>query len=279
MGQILQKAAEIALHGAAVFRRSLAMACLAAIVMQGFAARAADDTYARHRARMVETISRYAALSQAAIERPRLLPRVLQVMNDVPRHEYLPMSKLPGIDWLQGLIGGDHPLSIAYEDRPVAIGFGQTMSQPFIVALMTDLLDPQPGHVVLEIGTGSGYQAAVLAPLVKRVCSIEIIPELGASSAAVLQRLGNHNVKTRVGDGYYGWEDCGPFDGIVVTAAAGHIPPPLVRQLKPGGRMVIPVGGPFSIQLLVLVQKDQEERVTTRQLLPVRFVPLVRELQ
>ena len=151
------------------------------------------------------------------------------------------------------------------------------MSQPFIVALMTDLLAPRPDHVVLEIGTGSGYQAAVLSPLVEHVCSIEIIPELGESAAAILERLGYDNVETRIGDGYYGWEDCGPFDGIVVTAAASHVPPPLVRQLKPGGRMVIPVGGAFVTQQLTLVEKEAGGRVHTRQILPVAFVPLVRE--
>jgi protein-L-isoaspartate(D-aspartate) O-methyltransferase len=142
---------------------------------------------------------------------------------------------------------------------------------------MTDLLATEPDHVVLEVGTGSGYQAAVLAHLVKRVCTIEIIPELGQSAAAVLKRLGYDNVETRIGDGYYGWEDCGPFDGIVVTAAAGHIPPSLLRQLKPGGRMVIPVGGAFFTQQLTLVEKRADGRIYTRQLLPVVFVPFVRE--
>ena len=179
-------------------------------------------------------------------------------------------------DWLSRLLGSD-PASIAYADRPVPIGYGQTMSQPFIVALMTDLLATEPGHVVLEVGTGSGYQAAILAPLVTRVCTIEIIPELGRSADAALKRLGYDNVRTRIGDGYYGWEDCGPFDGIVVTAATGQVPPPLIRQLKPGGRIVIPVGGPFLAQQLTLVEKEADGRVFTRQLLPVAFVPLVRK--
>jgi protein-L-isoaspartate(D-aspartate) O-methyltransferase len=130
---------------------------------------------------------------------------------------------------------------------------------------------------VLEVGTGSGYQAAVLSRLVKHVCSIEIIPELGKSAAMALKQLGHDNVETRIGDGYYGWEDCGPFDGIAVTAAADHVPPPLIRQLKPGGRMVIPVGGPFVAQQLTLVEKGADGRVHTRQVLPVAFVPLVRQ--
>jgi len=155
----------------------------------------------------------------------------------------------------------------------VPIGFGQTISQPFIVALMTDLLDVEPGDVVLEIGTGSGYQAAVLSPLVARVCSIEIIPGLGAPAA---ERLGYDNVRVRVADGYNGWPECGPFDAIVVTAAADHVPPPLVSQLKPGGRMVIPVGGIFATQYLTLVEKSAAGEVRARQLLPVQFVPLTR---
>ncbi len=263
MGWIRQGAAVAAL-----------LAAIAAPVGNGAGA---EEDYAPYRARMVDTIEIYMSQSGTYTGRDRLLPRVLQVMNAVPRHEYLPNTKLPGLDWLRSLVKGDAPLAFAYADRPLAIGYGQTMSQPFIVALMTELLDPRPEHVVLEIGTGSGYQAAVLAPLVKRVCSIEIVPELGASSSAALARLGNDNVKTRVGDGYYGWEDCGPFDGITVTAAASHIPPPLVQQLKPGGRMVIPVGSQFAVQQLVLVRKSATGKVTTKQLLPVRFVPLVRQ--
>ncbi|MHC4984241.1 MAG: protein-L-isoaspartate(D-aspartate) O-methyltransferase [Planctomycetota bacterium] len=236
------------------------------------------NAYAEQRAAMVRTIEHYAALSADALGRPHIDPRVIAVMNAVPRHEFLREEGRPVRDWLSGVLGRD-PLAIAYADRPVPIGFGQTMSQPFIVALMTDLLATRPDHVVLEIGTGSGYQAAVLSPLVKHVCSIEIIPELGQSAAAILKRLGYDNVETRIGDGYYGWDDCGPFDGIVVTAAASHVPPPLIRQLKPGARMVIPVGGAFVTQQLTLVEKLAEGRVRTRQLLPVAFVPLVREAE
>jgi len=162
----------------------------------------------------------------------------------------------------------------AYQDMALPIDCGQTISQPYIVALMTDLLRPKAEDRVLEIGTGSGYQAAVLAKLVKTVYTIEIIAELGQQAAQRLQRLGYENVTVRTADGYFGWEEEAPFDGIVVTAAADHIPPPLIRQLKPGGRMVIPVGSRFMVQQLVLVEKDAEGATTTRQILPVLFVPL-----
>jgi protein-L-isoaspartate(D-aspartate) O-methyltransferase len=162
----------------------------------------------------------------------------------------------------------------AYADRPLPIGYGQTISQPFIVALMTDLLRVGPNDVVLEIGTGSGYQAAVLARLAREVHTIEIIPPLAEAAAQRLQRLGYANVATRLGDGYYGWREAAPFDANIVTAAASQIPPPLIQQLKPGGRMVIPVGAPFALQHLVLVDLDGDGKVRTRQLLPVKFVPL-----
>jgi protein-L-isoaspartate(D-aspartate) O-methyltransferase len=140
--------------------------------------------------------------------------------------------------------------------------------------LMTDLLNVNPDAVVLEVGTGSGYQAAVLAELVKAVYTIEIIPALGEQARKRLEAPGCHNVEVRLGDGYYGWEEHAPYDGIIVTAAASHVPPPLIRQLKPGGKMVIPVGGPFMTQELMLIEKGSDEKITTRQLLPVAFVPL-----
>ena len=164
----------------------------------------------------------------------------------------------------------------AYRDQPVPIGFGQTISQPFIVALMTDLLEVDRRDTVLEIGTGSGYHAAILAQVAGEVHSIEIVPALGERAADTLRALGYANVETRVGDGYYGWPEHAPFDGIVVTAAASHIPPPLVEQLAPGGRMVIPIGAAFATQQLMLVEKRLDGTLTTRQLLPVRFVPLTR---
>jgi protein-L-isoaspartate(D-aspartate) O-methyltransferase len=154
------------------------------------------------------------------------------------------------------------------------IGYGQTISQPYIVALMTDLIKPRPGDRVLELGTGSGYQAAILAELTGEVYSIEIIEELGKQARDRLSRLGYDNITLRTGDGYYGWEEHAPFDAIVVTAAAGHVPPPLVAQLKPGGRMVIPVGSRFLTQQLVLIEKQADGQLITRQVLPVKFVPL-----
>ncbi len=184
--------------------------------------------------------------------------RVLEVVGRVPRHEFVPSQVRP----------------YAYENRPLPIGYGQTISQPYIVALMTDLLELGSEDKVLEVGTGSGYQAAVLAEIVKTVYTIEIIPALGEQATERLQRLGYENVVTRVGDGYYGWEEHAPFDAIIVTAAAGHVPPPLLEQLEPGGRMIIPVGGPFTVQHLVLIHKSAEGKVRSRRVLPVSFVPL-----
>ena len=255
--------------------RAAALCTVLLAVLSSPPAGADDDPFAKPRADMVRTIAAYAPYSADALGRDYMDPRVLEVMGNVPRHAFLPETPKPR-NWLFGLLGSD-PALVAYADRPVPIGYGQTMSQPFIVALMTDLLASEPDHVVLEVGTGSGYQAAVLSPLVKRVCTIEIIPELGRTAAAALKRFGYDNVRTRIGDGYYGWEACGPFDGIVVTAAAGHVPPPLIDQLKSGGRMIIPVGGPFFAQQLTLVEKEAGGRVFTRQVLPVAFVPLVRE--
>ncbi len=250
-------------------------AALLALLVPKAAVAEERDRFSGPRAEMVRTIAAYAEQSHDALGRAYIEPEVMAVMGTVPRHAFLPEGT-GGEGWLSGFLGRDLA-TIAYADRPVPIGYNQTISQPFIVALMTDLLAPAPDDVVLEVGTGSGYQAAVLSRLVKRVCSIEIIPALGASAAATLRRLGYANVETRVGDGYYGWEECGPFDGIAVTAAADHVPPPLIRQLKPGGRMVIPVGGPFVTQQLTLIEKAADGQVRTRQLLPVAFVPLVRK--
>ena len=193
------------------------------------------------------------AAGAAGVER-----RVLDVLAKVPRHGFVPAAQLRH----------------AYDNRPLPIGYGQTISQPYIVALMTGLARPERGHKVLEIGTGSGYQAAVLAELVDRVYSIEIVEPLGRQAAKRLRVLGYDNIETRIGDGYYGWKEHAPFDSIVVTAAANSVPPPLIAQLKPGGRMVIPVGTGFFTQTLMLVQKDAAGRVRSTQVLPVRFVPL-----
>jgi protein-L-isoaspartate(D-aspartate) O-methyltransferase len=183
---------------------------------------------------------------------------VLETLREVERHQFVPES-------LQ---------SEAYLNHPLPIGHGQTISQPYIVALMTDLVAPDADDVVLEVGTGSGYQAAVLAKLVGQVYSIEIIEPLAEQAKVRLARLGYDNVTTSLGDGYFGWEEHAPFDAIVVTAAATHVPPPLIAQLKPGGRMVIPVGGRFSVQYLLLLEKTAAGDVLTRQITAVRFVPL-----
>jgi len=186
-------------------------------------------------------------------------PATLQAMRRVPRHDFVAES----------LVGD------AYADRPLPIGHGQTISQPYIVAYMTQVVAPGPGKRVLEIGTGSGYQAAVLAATGAEVFSIEIIPELADSAAERLRRLGFETVRVKSGDGYFGWAEHAPFDAIVVTAAAEFIPPPLLTQLRDGGRMVIPVGTPFFVQTLMLVEKRGSE-ITTRSLMPVRFVPFRR---
>jgi protein-L-isoaspartate(D-aspartate) O-methyltransferase len=213
------------------------------------------------RSAMLRTIERHAQSADDALGRGHIEPAVLEVMGRLPRHAFVPANMQDQ----------------AYDDRPLPIGYSQTISQPFIVALMTDLLALEPDDVVLEVGTGSGYQAAVLAELVAEVHSIEIIPGLAESAAARLGELGFANVETHLGDGYYGVEAAAPFDAIVVTAAANSIPPPLIAQLKPGGRMVIPVGSSFSLQHLMIVEKDPGGRVRTRQTLPVRFVPLTRD--
>jgi protein-L-isoaspartate(D-aspartate) O-methyltransferase len=222
------------------------------------AAVAADDEYAAERKAMVAQIAALARETAAETGRPAFAAPVIDAFLRVPRHRFVPASEVRN----------------AYRDRPLPIGYGQTISQPYIVALMTDLANPKPDHVVLEIGTGSGYQAAILAELVARVCTIEIVEPLARQAAARLADLGYAKVQTRVGDGYHGWEECGPFDAILVTAAASHVPAPLVRQLKAGGRMVIPVGAPFLAQQLMLVEKRADGTVLTRQILPVAFVPL-----
>ncbi len=242
------------------WRRTLALCAVLAVITPGAAEARDEQRLAERRAEMIRVIERHARGTSRTLGRRHIDPPVLEVMERTPRHLFVPQRLREE----------------AYADRPLPIGYGQTISQPFIVALMTDLLAVEPDDVVLEVGTGSGYQAAVLAPLVRRVCSIEIIPPLGRAAAERLSEGGYANIETRIGDGYYGWPECGPFDGIVVTAAASHVPPPLIEQLRPGGRMVIPVGGPFTTQRLMLVEKQAEGRITTRQLLAVAFVPLTR---
>ena len=216
------------------------------------------DDYQQQRDQLVEKIKSNVQISSDFLEKDQLDTQVLDAISKVPRHEFIPEKQRR---W-------------AYKNRPLPIGYGQTISQPAVVAIMTDLLQLKQTDRVLEIGTGSGYQAAVLAELVDSVYSIEIVPELAERAAADLQRTAYDNVILRSGDGYYGWQDAAPFDAIIVTAAASHIPPPLIKQLKPGGRMIIPVGGRFMVQHLILVIKDEAGKVTTRQILPVKFVPL-----
>jgi protein-L-isoaspartate(D-aspartate) O-methyltransferase len=184
-------------------------------------------------------------------------------MRTVPRHEFVPPQYIRR----------------AYGDHPLPIDHGQTISQPYIVAYMTEMLRPEPGMKVLEVGTGSGYQAAVLAETGAHVFTIELVGGLAASARERLDRLGYGDVQSRHADGFFGWEEEAPFDAIIVTAAAGYIPPPLIEQLKPGGRMMIPVGSIYGIQNLILVEKSAEGEIRTETLLPVRFVPLLREIR
>ena len=225
------------------------------------ASTALADEYAQARQHLVEVIEQDVRATSLYLDKEALDPRVMIAMGKVPRHEFVPATQIPQ----------------AYTNRPLPIGYGQTISQPYIVALMSDLIKPQANDRVLEIGTGSGYQAAMLAELTGQVYSMEIIEALGKQAAERLSRLGYDNVTTRIGDGYYGWEEHAPFDAIVVTAAASHVPPPLVAQLKPGGRMIIPVGSRFLTQQLVLIEKTSGGELITRQILPVKFVPLTGE--
>ena len=225
-----------------------------------FTISAAEVDYSMARANMVDEVHYYSTLARDTGEEP-LDEDVMQSLGDVERHEFVPARQQ----------------AYAYENRPLPIGHGQTISQPYIVALMTDLIEPDRDFVVLEIGTGSGYQAAVLAELVTHVYSIEIIEALANQAATRLARLGYDNVTTKLGDGYHGWEEHAPYDAIVVTAAASHVPPPLIQQLRPGGRMIIPVGGRFLPQQLLLLEKTDDGEVISRQIAAVRFVPLTRE--
>jgi len=219
-----------------------------------------EELSAQHRF-MLDAISRSVQESADYTGRDKLSDRVMNAMAAVPREEFV----LPEYRHL------------AYQNTPLPIEAGQTISQPLIVALMTDLLDPQPTDVIFEVGTGSGYQAAVLAEMVTHVYSIEIVEELADDAAATLKRLAYDNVTVKAGDGYAGWPEHAPFDGIVVTAAAEHIPPPLLEQLKPGGKLVIPVGEHHGYQELLLVEVDESGKISKRSVLPVRFVPLTRE--
>jgi len=213
------------------------------------------------RAEMIREIEADVRATRREIGKSQLDPRVMAAMARVPRHEFVPAGVRDR----------------AYENRPLPIGEGQTISQPYIVALMTDLLELGEDAVVLDVGTGSGYQAAILAEIAARVYSIEIVAELGHQARARLERLGYDNVEVRVGDGFYGWPEKAPFDGILVAAAVDEVPQPLIDQLAAGGRLILPQGDPARSQELVVLEKAADGELVRRSIIPVRFVPLTGE--
>ncbi len=221
---------------------------------------AMDALYSAWRDQMLDDIAVHARHTREHIGKDTLDGRVMSAVAKVPRHEFVPTEMK----------------SFAYINRPLPIGCGKTISQPFIVALMTDLLDLAPGDNVLEIGTGLGYQAAVLAELVKHVYTIEILEDLGTEARRRLTQLGYKNISPRIGDGYSGWPEHAPFDAIIVTAAPDLVPPPLIYQLKPGGKMIIPAGATEDTQQLLLVIKNDTGKINIREILPVRFSELTR---
>jgi protein-L-isoaspartate(D-aspartate) O-methyltransferase len=238
------------------FYRSIAIPALLAALITGTWCRA--DDMEKQRAAMVEAIAASVQHSSDYTGRRKLSPAVMAAMATVPREVFvLPQYR-----------------DQAYDNTPLPIAEGQTISQPLIVALMTDLLDPAPDDIVFEVGTGSGYQAAVLSRLVKHVYTIEIHEPLADTAARALTSIAYTNVTVKAGDGYAGWPEHAPFDGIIVTAAPDHIPAPLLEQLKPGGKLVIPVGTELGYQELVLIEKAEDGQISRRAVLPVRFVPL-----
>lgn len=230
----------------------------ALVILAGGAVSAEAQDYARERARMVEEIAVLTRETRAESGRAALSERVMAAMGRVPRHAFVPAAEARN----------------AYQNRPLPIGQGQTISQPFIVALMTDLMEVKPGDKVLEVGTGSGYQAAVLAELAGTVYTVEIVEPLAREAAERLKAAGYANVVTRTGDGYQGWPEQALFDSIMVTAAPKEVPQPLIDQLKPGGRLVVPVGEQAAGQSLLVIEKQPDGRVVRRTVLAVRFVPL-----
>ncbi|HDK38042.1 MAG TPA: protein-L-isoaspartate(D-aspartate) O-methyltransferase [Thiolapillus brandeum] len=208
---------------------------------------------------MIKDIEAEVALTKHMIGRDHLSPEVMDAMCEVPRDAFVPSALKHA----------------AFADGPLPIGHGQTISQPYIVALMTDLLQLQPEDKVLEIGTGSGYQTAILSRLCQQVYSVEVVPELSKTAQDVFQQLGYENIQARIGNGYEGWPEHAPYDGIIVTAAASHVPPALIEQLKPGKRLVIPVGEPYSYQTLYVVEKNAQGEIHRQDILGVAFVPLV----
>jgi protein-L-isoaspartate(D-aspartate) O-methyltransferase len=223
-------------------------------------AMAQDAQCIRERAAMIEIVRAYARSSNSPWGSEGISEGILEAMMQTERHRFTP----------------GRSCALAYGDRPALIGQGQTISQPFIVALMTHLAAVKLDHTVLEVGTGSGYQAAILARLVRKVCTIEIIPSLAEAAAKVLRELDYDNVIVKVGDGYHGWPECGPFDAMIVTAALGHVPPALIEQLNVGGRIVMPVGATDAPQQLTVVEKTAPGETRTRSIIAVRFVPFTR---
>jgi protein-L-isoaspartate(D-aspartate) O-methyltransferase len=248
--------------GTSVFGAYTVMKILLPLALMAVAceAMAQDAQCVRERAAMVETIRDYARFEAGVLGPQGISERVLEAMGQTERHRFIP----------------EHSCSVAYMDAPVVIGHGQTISQPFIVALMTHLAALKLDDTVLEIGTGSGYQAAVLGRLVRKVCTIEIIPPLAETAAKVLRELGYDNVSVKVGDGYLGWPECGSFDAMIVTAALDHVPPPLIEQLKVGGRLVMPLGSGHAPQQLTVIEKIAPSETRTRSITFVSFVPFTR---
>ena len=246
--------------GLAVALQSGAITLL--LSMNAVANETGDSGRVDERAALVEEIRLRVSETRSYLGKEQLDPRVLAAMAAVPRHEFVPADLR----------------RFAYDNRPLPIGYEQTISQPSLVAMMTDLLELPPDDChVLEIGTGSGYQAAILAEICASVHTIEIVEPLARRSAALLERLGYDNVSVRSGDGFAGWPEAAPFDSIVVTAAAEEAPPPLIEQLRPGGRLVIPLGPAGGVQELVVIDKDADGQLERRLVFPVRFVPFTRD--
>jgi protein-L-isoaspartate(D-aspartate) O-methyltransferase len=246
---------------AGVAARSRRAAAGSLLALVGALASCKPLSYEAQRNALADEVEREVRVTSSYTGKSRLDARVVNAIRTVPRHEFVPFVVR----------------EYAYANRPLPIGEGQTISQPYIVALMTDLAEVGPDSVVLEVGTGSGYQAAVLAEIGARVYTIEIIAALGQRAAQTLERLGYNNVAVRIGDGYLGWPEAAPFDAIIVTAAPETVPPPLIQQLKVGGRLVIPVGEENRVQWLQVLKKRPDGTISTTDVLPVQFVPLTRD--
>ncbi|MEA3354167.1 MAG: protein-L-isoaspartate(D-aspartate) O-methyltransferase [Campylobacterota bacterium] len=218
----------------------------------------ADFYYENQKKKLIDIIEQEVQYTSKYLNKEKLDTKVIDAIKDVPRHRFVP----------------PYARINAYKNRPLPIGYGQTISQPYIVAIMTDLLDLKSDDKVLEIGTGSGYQASILSKIVKNVYTIEIIEPLALKTNKLLKELKYNNIHTKIADGYYGWENEAPFDAIIVTAAAASIPPPLIKQLKRGGKMIIPVGSYLYVQHLLLITKNIKGDITIKQIMPVSFVPL-----